>query len=80
MTDGPDHTPKLVHETGADAPLPAPVLASLLIEVHAGLMADPRLAHLAVDIETVIYEVVAAAKSRRPIDKQKGFPPLRLVD
>ena len=62
------------------AALPAPVLASLLIEVHAGLMADPRLSHLASDIETVIYEVVAAARLRKGEAGKKAFPALRLVD
>jgi hypothetical protein len=80
MTDGFDHTPKLVHELASDAPLPASVLASLLIEVHAGLMADTRLSHLAEDIEAVIYEVVAAARLRQGEVGNKVFPPLRLVD
>ena len=80
MTDGFDSTPKLVHELSRDAALPAPVLASLLIEVHAGLMADPRLSHLASDIETVIYEVVAAARLRKGEAGKKASPALRLVD
>lgn len=80
MTDGFDHTPKLVHELSPDAALPAPVLASLLIEVHAGLMADPRLSHLASDIETVIYEVVAAARLRKGEAGKKASPALCLVD
>ena len=79
MTDGFYNTPKLVHEHSPDAALAVPVLASLLIEVHAGLIADPRLSHLASDIETVIYEVVAAARLRKGEAGKKAFPALRLV-
>ena len=80
MTDGTDHTPKLVHELSPDAPLPQDVLASLLIEVHAGLMADDRLSHLAGDIEAVIYELVSVARSRPAAGGKKQFPPLRIVE
>ena len=80
MSETPEQTPTLVSSnTGRDAhPLPVPVMASLLIEIHAGLMADERLQHLAPDLEAIIYEVIAAAGR----GKMGSFPSgstLRLV-
>lgn len=64
MSETPEQTPTLVHSVKDSEvkPLPLPVMASLLIEIHAGLMADGRLQHLAGDLEAIIYEIAAAAK------------------
>jgi hypothetical protein len=53
-------------------------MASLLIEIHAGLMADERLQHLAPDLEAIIYEVIAAA-GRGKMGSSPSGSTLRLV-
>ena len=64
MSEIPEQTPTLVHSAneGDLQPLPLAVMTALLIEIHAGLMADPRLQHLAGDLEAIIFEVAATSK------------------
>ena len=80
MRETPEQAPTLASSnTGRQAhPLPVPVMASLLIEIHAGLMADDRLQHLAPDLEAIIYEVIAAVERDKYAASAPGAT-LRLV-
>jgi len=80
MSETPEQTPTLASSNRVTQapPLPVPVMASLLIEIHAGLMADDRLQHLAPDLEAIIYEVIAAAERAKDVASPSGST-LRLV-